>query len=172
MVGRGTDPLLRHRFAGGRQAWTQGFRTLLRDGEYDAAPRAGKHWAEIHQRAIELLEPDPRPGIDYALTEVVHCKSGGNRGVAEARTECASRYLEPVLHAAAARIIVIVGKQAWEVFADLYGRPPRSGVTRRAKIAGRERMLMSIGAPNSSEPRKLTYCLSSNDLAYARRLLS
>lgn len=162
----------RHRFAGGSRAWTRSFRTLLRDGGYDTAPRAGRYWAEIHQRAIELLGPDPRPGIDYALTEVVHCKSGGNRGVAEARTECASRYLEPVLHAAAAKVIVIVGKQAWEVFADRYGEPPRSGVIRSAKVAGRERMLVSIGAPNSSEQRKLTYCLSSDDLAFARRLLS
>lgn len=77
-----------------------GFRTLLKDGRYDPAPRAGKYWAEIHRRATELLGPDPQPGIDYALTEVVHCKSSGNQGVTEARMECASRYLEPVLEAA------------------------------------------------------------------------
>jgi hypothetical protein len=161
-----------HRFSGGERAWTQGFRTLLRDGRrYDAAPRAGKYWAEIHQRAIELLGADPKPGIDYALTEVVHCKSSGNKGVAEARMECASRYLGPVLEAAAARVIVIVGKQAWEAFADRYGKPECFGVARRVSIAGRERMLVSIGAPNSSQPRKLTNCLNSRDLAHARRLL-
>jgi hypothetical protein len=162
----------RHRFSGGSQAWTDGFRTLMNDGRFDAAPRAGKYWAEIHQRAIELLGLNPQPGIDYALTEVVHCKSSGNKGVAEARMECASRYLEPVLQAAAARVIVLIGKQAWEVFAEHYGSPPRFGLAKKVAIAGRERMLISIGAPNSSQPRKLTYCLTTGDLAYARRLLT
>jgi hypothetical protein len=163
----------RHRFSGGTQAWTDGFRTLLKDGRYDPAPRAGKYWAEIHRRATELLGPDPQPGIDYALTEVVHCKSSGNQGVTEARMECASRYLEPVLEAAAAaRIIVLVGKQAWAVFFDRYNSPPCFGVAKRVAVAGRHRMLISIGAPNSSQPRKLTYCLSSDELAHARRLLN
>ena len=144
----------RNRFSGGRQAWTDGFRTLLKDGRHDAAPRAGKYWAEIHPRATELLGPDAQPGVDYARTEVVHCKSSGNRGVKEARGECASRYLEPVLDAASsARVIVLVGKQAWAAFCDRYGSPPCFGVAKEVAIAGRDRMMVSIGAPNSSQPR-------------------
>jgi hypothetical protein len=163
----------RHRFSGGKQAWTDAFRTLLKDGRYDAAPRAGKYWAEIHNRAIELLGPEARPGIDYALTEVVHCKSSSNHGVKEARVECATRYLEPVLQvASSARVIVLVGKQAWEVFFDRYGCPPCFGVATNVTIAGRGRMVVSIGAPNSSQPRKLSYCLSRGELAYARELLA
>jgi uracil-DNA glycosylase len=163
----------RRRFSGGRQAWTYKFRTLLKDGSYDAAPRAGKYWAEIHQRAIELIGPDAKAGIDYALTEVVYCKSGGNHGVKEARNECASRYLEPLLEAASeASVIVLVGKQAWAAFSDRYGSPPCFGVTKGMAIAGRDRMVVSIGAPNSSQQRKLTRCLSTDQLAYARRLLA
>jgi hypothetical protein len=163
----------RHRFSGGTRPWTDGFRTLLNDDHYDTAPRAGKYWAEIHQRAIELLGPDARPGIDYALTEVVHCKSSGNHGVKEARAECAARYLEPVLEAArSATVIILVGKQAWAVFSDRFGSPPCFGVAKSVAVAGRERMTVSIGAPNSSQPRKLTYCVSGDELAYARRLLA
>jgi hypothetical protein len=162
-----------HRFSGGRRAWTDGFRTLLKDGHFDTAPRAGKYWAEIHQRAIELLGPGARPGVDYALTEVVHCKSSGNHGVKEARAECASRYLEPVLEAArSSAVIILIGKQAWAVFSDRYGSPPCFGLAKRVTIAGRERMTISIGAPNSSQPRRLAYCLSEDELAYARRLVA
>jgi hypothetical protein len=162
----------RHRFSGGRERWTNGFRTLLKDGRYDSAPRAGKYWAEIHNRAIELLGPEAKPGIDYALTEVVHCKSSQNRGVAEAREECASRYLSPLLDAAAsANVIVLVGKQAWATFFQRYGDPLCFGVAMRVGVAGKNLMVVSIGAPNSSQPRKMTNCLSPDQLAHARDLL-
>jgi hypothetical protein len=39
----------------------------------------------VRQRAIELLQRDVRPGVDYALTEIVHCKSKSENGVAEAK---------------------------------------------------------------------------------------
>ncbi|WP_196524075.1 hypothetical protein [Nostoc commune] len=36
---------------------------------------------EVRQRAIELLERDVIPGIDYAITEIVHCKSENEIGL-------------------------------------------------------------------------------------------
>ncbi len=64
----------RHRFGGGRKQWIDGdgIRGLQRDGSWGKAVR---FWTEVRSRARELLERDVRPGVDYALTEVVHCES-------------------------------------------------------------------------------------------------
>lgn len=161
----------RRRFSGGREPWTDRFRTLMETGEHDRAPRAGKYWSEIHQRAVELLGPSAKPGIDYALTEVVHCKSSSNIGVPEARDTCASLYLLPVLEASSAPVIVVIGKHARQVFQGRFGGPPKGGSKAGVAIGGHERMLIAIGAPNSSEPRKLTAPNRYDDLLEARRRL-
>jgi hypothetical protein len=162
----------RHRFSGGAEAWTQEFRTLLKDGSYDPALRAGKYWREIHNRAVELLGSGARPGTDYALTEVVHCKSLKNEGVEEARRECASRYLERVLAASPARVIIVIGAHAWQVFSDWYGGPSAFGrLVSALPVAGRERMVISLPAPGSSQSRKLIHRLSDEELAHARWLV-
>ena len=72
-----------HRFGGGRKPWIkEGRYGLRRDGTYG---RAVVFWSAVRQRAIDLLDRPLRPGRDYALTEVVHCKSRAERGVREAR---------------------------------------------------------------------------------------
>jgi hypothetical protein len=55
---------------------------------------AVRFWSAVKQRAKELLpEESVRPGLDYALTEVVRCKSREEVGVAEAAAVCSNRYL-------------------------------------------------------------------------------
>jgi hypothetical protein len=49
------------------------------------------------------------PGQDYALTEVVHCGSGVERGVDEALETCSSRYLKRVISLSPAKLLVLVG---------------------------------------------------------------
>ena len=71
-----------------------------------------RHWAFVSSRARELLGRDVRPGIDYALTEVVHCKTRDERGVSECVTFCASRYLQRILDVAAARLVIAMGVHA------------------------------------------------------------
>ena len=75
------DDFFVNRFGGGRKQWIEdGIRSLRRDGS-----RVRVHyWIEVRQRARELLERDVLPGSDYALTEVVHCKSLNEAGVLEA----------------------------------------------------------------------------------------
>ena len=161
-----------HRFSGGRETWTRNFRTLMNSGEHDRAPRAGKYWSEIHKRAVELLGPAARPGIDYALSEIVHCKSSANRGVDQASEECASRYLEPMLSASGARVIVVIGEKARAVFQRKFGGPPRNGSVAKVNIGGKDRMLISLGAPGGPDPRKLSAVERLSDLEAARQLLA
>ena len=53
-----------------------------------------------------------RPGEDFALSEVVHCKSKKEEGVASALSTCSGRYLNELLSCSGALVIVLVGKKA------------------------------------------------------------
>jgi hypothetical protein len=85
-------------------------RHLQLDGQYAARPT--HFWVSMHRRAIELLGPDADPSRNYVMTEVVHCKSSGETGVATAARTCAERYLGKILCLTAAPVVVIVGRQA------------------------------------------------------------
>jgi hypothetical protein len=159
-----------HRFGGGKTQWTSNRRTLQKDGTYSTGPVS--YWSAIHNRAIELLGPDARAGIDYAMTEVVHCKSTDNRGVREARTQCAERYLRRTFELSPASVIVIIGEEARRTVAPEFGGPERRKMHGPVRIGGVERFLVSLGAPNSSDPQKVASCLEPDELEELRRLLS
>ncbi|MCH7745362.1 MAG: hypothetical protein IIC84_04730, partial [Chloroflexi bacterium] len=85
------DDFFTNHFEGGQKEWTQEGSYVNRlDGNRAWVP----YWAEVKKRAMELLERDDvRPGVDYALSEVVHCKSKGQVGVSKDLDECSTRYL-------------------------------------------------------------------------------
>ena len=71
-----------------------------------------RFWSSV--RAREILGRDTTPGIDFALTEVVHCKSRQEKGVAAAVDTCAGMWLDPVFTQSTARVVVLLGKWARE----------------------------------------------------------
>ena len=73
---------------------------LLRTGEHKE--RWVRYWAAVRRRAGELLGREAVPGVDYAMSEVVHCKSARERGVGSALGECVPRYLEALVAASGA----------------------------------------------------------------------
>lgn len=78
-----------------------------------------RFWASIRARAAELYgitSNEIRPGLDFAITEIVHCKSGKENGVKHARTACTERHLNAVLEASGAHLIVVIGTHAKDVF--------------------------------------------------------
>lgn len=51
---------------------------------------------------------------DYAMTEIVHCKSQKEEGVKTAREKCKGKYLEPILSISKAKLIIVDGQHACE----------------------------------------------------------
>jgi len=51
---------------------------------------------------------------DYAMTEIVHCKSQKEEGVKKARETCKGKYLEPILAISKAKLIIVDGQHACE----------------------------------------------------------
>ena len=89
------------------------FLVKCRDGEYRSgmknqkAPQAT--WNSIHMRAIELLGEEANPNLNYALTEIVHCKSKNAIGVKEAASFCMNQWLFPILESSKIKVAVLVG---------------------------------------------------------------
>jgi hypothetical protein len=78
-------------------------------------------WSSIHHRAIELYgeTTDVRHGRDYAITEIVHCKSTDEFGVDQARHRCLDKFLRRVLAYSHCRFIVTLGGHAEAAMSEL-----------------------------------------------------
>jgi hypothetical protein len=116
--------------------------------------QASQTWREMRGIAEHLLGRRPTPGVDYCVTDAVRCKSQRGRGAREALAECAGRYLRRTLDVSGARVIVALGRDARMTLAEHLGTPADIGV--HCPVGGpRDRLLVMLGAPGSSQPRRL-----------------
>ena len=145
-----------HRFGGGRKAWvTDGARGLLADGTRSGSVH---FWAAVRNRAGDLLGRPAVPGVDYALVEVVRCKSTNERGVPEARKTCSDLYLRRTLEASGATVVVTLGEKARPTVESMFGGPPRHGVFGPTLLGDRHRYFASLGHPSSGDPKRWEKC--------------
>jgi uracil-DNA glycosylase len=71
------------------------------------------YWRETRKRAVEVFGDGVRPGIDYALTEAVRCKSPGEtEAVGSARGVCSRNYLRATILLSGARVVLGMGSHA------------------------------------------------------------
>lgn len=100
----------------------------IREGVYPPIP--GGHsgtplqsWVDVKARAGELID-EPVPGVDYAMTHAVHCRTQGELGLRPAMTVCPARYLRRVVAAAGqAHVLVALGPHAASAVRDGLGIP-------------------------------------------------
>lgn len=83
------------------------------------AKNKSKYWPKSFAVAREVLGDAFDAERDLVLTEVVHCKSQGEIGVASASVTCAQRYLERIVRLSAARLIVVAGAKARDRIREL-----------------------------------------------------
>lgn len=120
-----------------------------KDGTYAPTTR---FWSAIRARAVELLGPGAEPFRDYAMTEVVHCKSRDERGVAQASSTCADRYLERIVELSTAQIVVVVGKKAHDQLAARLDLPEPPYLLER-ELGSRVRTVVYLPHPNAFQPK-------------------
>jgi hypothetical protein len=108
------------------------------------------YWGSCKARASELLGRPAVVGVDYALTEVVHCSSQHEIGVRSAAVECVPRYLRRVLGLSPAAIVVVVGAVARDVVRSTV---PETGggaaYVGPVDWAGRARYVLFLPHPNA-----------------------
>lgn len=159
-----------NRFVGGRKPWIlNGTRPLLRDGKHD---RPVQFWCSVRKCAEVVLGRRPVPGEDYALTEIVHCKSRSERGVRAALGFCSGLYTDRILRASGARIIVSLGRMAESVLSPMCTRAAdcRMGVSSSSSGLGK-RHFVFLPHPNAREPRTIQRLLTSEQIASLTRIL-
>lgn len=72
---------------------------------FEHSDQSSHYWRTVRNIAMDILGRPAVPGTDYALTEIVRCKSVGEQGVDEAMGACSSRYLAPTLQRACAPLV-------------------------------------------------------------------
>jgi hypothetical protein len=131
-----------------------GLYALRQNGSY--SDKWVRFWASTRARAREILGRGARPGVDYALTEVVRCKSRNELGVKEAQRFCSSRYLPRTLSVAKARALIVYGVPAKNAIYDQFGSTilPRGRNLGSLSIAGIDRILAFLPHPNERGSKK------------------
>jgi hypothetical protein len=74
-------------------------------------------WQGVYERAKEILGESCDPAENYALTEVVKCKSKAEKGVKEASPKCIYKWMRRVMELSPAKLVVIIGAPARNNFA-------------------------------------------------------
>lgn len=124
--------------------------------------RASNYWGKVRNHAEVLLQRDVQAGIDYAITEVVHCKSFQEVGVKSALSEC-SKYLPRIVETSGAVVLVVVGAKAKAQVKEALGRS--NSESRFEKIQGRHWIFVD----HSYTPKvSIESVLSSEELALVR----
>ena len=170
-----TTEFFQNRFTSAAGWVEEGLYALLRDGTRTPWVR---FWASARARASEILDKDKGeivPGIDFALTEVVHCKSRKEEGVKEAQEYCSQRYLKSVLTISAAKIFVVYGKVAKGEVRRYFGssllRLPNH--LESLSVGGHSRIIAFLPAPNARGGEKsLRANIGDAGLSRIRRHLS
>lgn len=154
-------------FGGGTRPYIiDGIRTTKQSGSPD---RVVRYWSSIRARARELI-PGAIPGEDYATSEIVHCKSKGEEGVAEAAQTCYDMHMNAVFSVSAARVLVILGKFARE---RLLGAAAVPSLPLPMQLGDRQRILLFLPHPNARGVKKaLAAHYDAADLQAIKRLLA
>lgn len=152
------------------------FLALSIDGEYRSGTLKPKSpqptWNAMHRRAVELLGADAHPHRDWALTEVVHCKSKREKGVQWAAPHCSATWLSQIVAMSPAPIIFAMGSGGNHYFAKtLPGCPPGlgSGVG-YANMTQSERRERDIFVAEVGGSRRVIVYLFRNGSSYVQKL--
>lgn len=139
-----------NRFGHGHKLWIKDGRyTLLNDDSYSGSVA---FLASVRQRAAELLDrpaADVMPGVDYALAEIVRCKSRSETGVSAAAAECSSRYLRQTMEVSGAKLMACLGKTAERAMREFIGVDSKERVIGPVDVGGRPRLVAFLPHPNS-----------------------
>lgn len=149
-------------------AWADGEIVEFFRRRFEHTEQDSHTWREIRGIASHLLGRDVVAGVDYTVTDVVHCKSWQGKGAREALEECAGRYLKRVLSLAGARVVVGLGRDARQALASRFGVPAAIGLHEVADGGETRLALVLLGAPGSSQPRRLR----ASELERARLFLN
>jgi hypothetical protein len=157
------------------ERYEDGFDKFIVDGiRHRGGTKPVRFWVEVRSRARELMGGrSPKPGHDYVLTEVVHCKSWDEEGVAEALGTCSGLYLKRTILASGARVVIFLGRWAERAAWETLGVPTSVGIkceqhVLRYRLGKRERLVGFPPHPNHRGERTPRACWHPEELEDVR----
>ena len=152
--------------------WTKGGLHVLQKDRVNFAERVVRYWAEVKRQASRIYDFEARAGVDYTLTEVVHCKSRGRKGVSSASSTCGNLWLNRILDASGSRVLLILGDEAGEMLGQLL-ELDKTRILHRSVMCGSElRWVLFVPAPGSSKTRDIEKILNPSDLVARREWIN
>ena len=135
-----------------------------------------RHWVRFwsmvkNHAATPILQDRPVPGIDYAITEMVHCKSNSEAGVRNALSHCSRKWTPAIMEHSSAAIVVLLGDHARSAAAGLWRLDTSQSAQFDVPIAGRNRAVIILPHPNFRGKRKIMDYVSCVQLERLRALL-
>jgi 8-oxo-dGTP diphosphatase len=146
-----------HRFDSARTWATPEGRFRRHDGSM--SPKPVTFWVGVRNRASEIYGRPANPASDYVMTEVVHCKSKGQKGVKEAASNCVDRHLDRILALSPAPLVVVLGNAARELLVPRWDLGPDFGTSQTTgkeewanlqvrNVGGRDRVVAFLKHPS------------------------
>jgi hypothetical protein len=156
-----------NRFAGKHKEWVKnGKHFLKKNGSYS---QAVSFWSAVRKRSEELFQREVIPGVDYALSEIVHCKSRQEIGVSDAMRFCSERYLKRILMVSGAIVVVILGDKAKVMFKEVFNISDNEiNKSISVNVGNKERYICSLPHPNARKKRTFDAVLSPDVLLQLR----
>ncbi len=165
------EDFFKHQFGGGRIEWTSGGTHKLIAG---GRKRRVVYWAEVKKMAEEVLGRPAVAGTDYAMTEIVHCKSKQEIGVAQAANECVDKYFHQMLVETPAQVVVVLGRTAKLLLKDRLGITDDALVIGPMNLGMKLRTFVFLPHPSSWGPadhNTFQANLTSQELAHVKGLV-
>ena len=150
--------------------WVQNeLRPLLKSGKYPLPRNWVKFWAGLRSTARVLLDTQKTiAGVDYAMTEIVHCKSPSETAVIDALETCADKYLDRILLLSNAKIIITLGDKVSTYMKKKYTMVSMESVH---KVPKEGRLIMFLPHTNARKDRKLEKLFTEDELSKIKREL-
>ncbi|MFB8369828.1 hypothetical protein ACFC25_10745 [Pseudarthrobacter sp. NPDC055928] len=143
------------------------------------------YWGWVEQQTYALLGSGTPWYEQAVMTEVVHCKSNGEEGVAQAAPLCAQKHMDRILAATPAGLVVVVGSKAAQTLKlaypvafqqrALFGKHSEEGVPYTEQnllhmhLGGRDRLVCFLKHP-SAHGAKSSFASSYPDALERLRL--
>lgn len=139
---------------GNKYSWVHNNKILNIDGTRGTSVR---YWSSIKKRVEELLLRNAQPGIDYCITELVHCKSSKQIGVANALPECTKRFLNRKSEISGAKLIIGIGSFVRDSF---NGKSAINGIP-----------TIYLPHPNAFEPKTIVKTHKKEEITKIREII-
>lgn len=152
------------------------FNWRCKDGEYRGVGSSNapqNTWNNLHKVAQQILGEKADPSLNYALTEIVHCKSPRAIGVPEASQACSQRWLPALIEEARnAECVVFLGANVrpWvkENFAKSISKDFGRAVTTGGSHVAKQDSFVAEWSNSDGSTRQIVFCFLPHPTSSAK----